>query len=382
MGRSHHYRVKALLLSGRTKYVLRWTEPTGRVREKTSSVPARKSFKSRADREAAELEVELSNDLTHDSEVEWSLFDRAYRERHLSMHSKDYGDSWRTVANHVETILQPIVLTDVDSTALSHLVGEFRRRELSESSIASYLTTLRSALNWAVDMGLLKEAPRFRKSKRAAGRRSKMRSRPVNAEEFDRFVLALRKVRPADAEQWITLANSMYWGGLRVAEAVSLSWDWEADFSVCLKGRFPMFRILSEGEKGAKDRLLPIAPEFAEILQKVPSAERKGLVAGVRLHRDSVVHQMSEAGRRAGIIVNRKGKTATSHDLRRSFGTRWAKRVMPADLQQLMRHASIQTTMDFYVEIDADDLASRLHGKAAQNHEGEILGGTDQTSRP
>ena len=56
-------------------------------------------------------------------------------------------------------------------------------------------------------------------------------------------------------------------------------------------------------------------------------------------------------------------KFATAHDLRRSFGTRWAKRVMPAVLQRLMRHAEIATTMKYYVTMDADSVADELWGK-------------------
>ena len=51
---------------------------------------------------------------------------------------------------------------------------------------------------------------------------------------------------------------------------------------------------------------------------------------------------------------------ATAHDLRRAFGTRWSKRVMPATLQKLMRHASIETTMRYYVEHNADDVSADL----------------------
>ena len=54
-------------------------------------------------------------------------------------------------------------------------------------------------------------------------------------------------------------------------------------------------------------------------------------------------------------------KYASAHDLRRSFGNRWAKRVMPAVLQQLMRHESIDTTMGYYVDLDADELAEDLY---------------------
>ncbi len=49
-----------------------------------------------------------------------------------------------------------------------------------------------------------------------------------------------------------------------------------------------------------------------------------------------------------------------AHDLRRAFCSRWAKRVMPAVLQKLARHAHISTTMSFYVCISADEVAADL----------------------
>jgi integrase len=42
-------------------------------------------------------------------------------------------------------------------------------------------------------------------------------------------------------------------------------------------------------------------------------------------------------------------KYASAHDFRRAFGDRWALRVMPPVLMQLMRHESIETTMRYYV---------------------------------
>ena len=50
-------------------------------------------------------------------------------------------------------------------------------------------------------------------------------------------------------------------------------------------------------------------------------------------------------------------KFASAHDLRRSFGERWASRVMPKDLMELMRHESIGTTMRFYVGQNAERTA-------------------------
>jgi hypothetical protein len=64
----------------------------------------------------------------------------------------------------------------------------------------------------------------------------------------------------------------------------------------------------------------------------------------------------------AGIVVSREGgiKYASAHDLRRSFGTRWAKKKMPAILQKLMRHANISTTEKYYMTLEADEVMEEL----------------------
>ena len=54
-------------------------------------------------------------------------------------------------------------------------------------------------------------------------------------------------------------------------------------------------------------------------------------------------------------------KYGTAHDLRRGFGFRWSRKVMPAVLKELMRHADIKTTMDFYVGTEAEETARMLY---------------------
>jgi len=62
----------------------------------------------------------------------------------------------------------------------------------------------------------------------------------------------------------------------------------------------------------------------------------------------------------AGPFKLGSGKFASCHDFRRSFGTRWARRIMPAELKLLKRHSSIETAMKYYVGIEADDIAAGL----------------------
>ena len=74
---------------------------------------------------------------------------------------------------------------------------------------------------------------------------------------------------------------------------------------------------------------------------------------------------ISRIGKKAGVKVNtcpRTGKVkyASAHDLRRSFGERWSRRVMPQVLKELMRHESIETTMKYYVGHNAQMTADAL----------------------
>jgi integrase len=72
-------------------------------------------------------------------------------------------------------------------------------------------------------------------------------------------------------------------------------------------------------------------------------------------------------GKAAGVKVNTTGKLkyASAHDLRRPFGERWAPRVMPQVLMELMRHESIDTTLKFYVGRNAETTAAALYAAVA-----------------
>ena len=162
--------------------------------------------------------------------------------------------------------------------------------------------------------------------------------------------------------------------GLRLAESLELYWDREDRLHPILprpgKGR-PVLRILAELEKGHSDRLLPIAPEFAVFLLETQEGRRTGRVFDLPRQRERdgdiraewVGKKISDIGEKAGVKVRTdpsdpsKVNYASAHDLRRSFGDRWSQRIMPADLQQLMRHESIETTLRFYVGANAERTA-------------------------
>ena len=109
-----------------------------------------------------------------------------------------------------------------------------------------------------------------------------------------------------------------------------------------------------------------MAPAFARLVQETPVHLRTGNVFkflseyGGNLGQATVEKVIASFVREANIAVG-STKTATAHDLRRSFGNRWALKVMPQVLQQMMRHSDIQTTMRFYVDLKASDLGEVIY---------------------
>ena len=160
---------------------------------------------------------------------------------------------------------------------------------------------------------------------------------------------------------------------MRLAESLELYWDRDDKICVDLSAQHPMLRIPGELEKGHRDRLLPMAPEFSQFLLATPEPDRTGpvfnpkpkRVKGPRLLSHRVGELVSGIGKAAGVKVAADAKTgnvkyASAHDLRRSFGERWAARIMPPDLMILMRHENIDMTMRFYVGRNAQNTAKTL----------------------
>jgi integrase len=257
----------------------------------------------------------------------------------------------------------------------------------AESTVKGILATLKAALNWARRQKMLHDLPSIEMPKRAKGGKL-MKGRPVTGEEFERMLAAVPAVvMEGEADVWRWYLRGLWFSGLRLEESLVLYWDAEDGLSVDLSGRRPMLRIPAEHEKGNQDRLLPMAPEFAEMLLAVPQADRTGLVFRLPFTRkDSVSKVVSEIGTKAGVKVDSKRtadpeapkvKYASAHDLRRSFGERWAARVMPQILMQLMRHESIETTMRYYVGRNAETAADVLWSAFASQRSSNSLSASE-----
>jgi site-specific recombinase XerD len=150
------------------------------------------------------------------------------------------------------------------------------------------------------------------------------------------------------------LLGALYYGGLRLSEAIGLKWD-DLDF-----GR--MLVHVRDG-KGRKDRVIFLHPELKILLDAHCSNNSEGLVfvsgySGGKYVPKTVQLVVKEAAARARIKKN-----VTPHTLRHSFATHLLEG--GADIryiQKLLGHKDLKTTQIYthVAETDMGRLASML----------------------
>jgi integrase len=323
---------------------------------------------TKAERAAAKWEAELRDGrYKAQCRMTWEEFRDKYEAEVLPGLSQGTGECKASVFNYIESTINPQRLAELTTARLSAFVSMLRAGGMKDTTLAVHLAHLKPVLKWAVRQGYLRSIPDIEMPKRAKGISQSMRGRPITGEELDRMVAKVPDKRKREPEKWQQLLRGLDLSGLRLGEALALSWDDGSPINVITTGKYPALRIQAEAEKAHRDRLLPIAPEFAEFLLATPKTERRGLVFGIYgqnlkpLSTKRASRYISAIGKAAKVVTNKTDdRYATAHDLRRSFGTRWARRVPLAILRDLMRHCSINTTMTYYVSQTAEDVGDVL----------------------
>lgn len=294
----------------------------------------------------------------------WRLFRDRFRDEHLvTLSSKSY-DSFTTALNHLDRLILPASVAEVTAGVLSLFQAKLLGEKRKLTSIGTYLRHIRTALNWAESVGILAKAPKVKIPRQPT--RVFMRGRPITEAEYGAMLEACGSVCGADAPAWRRLLELLWLSGLRLSEALKLSWDRPPVYLTLEMAPYPQLLFFAEGQKSRQDEAVPMPPDLAAWLEQTPQVARKGLVAPVPLEsQPRVSDQITAIGKTAGVVVNDDGKPASAHDLRRSFGSRWARKLMPMDLMRLMRHKDISTTLKFYIGMTSSDLGRTLWGDVA-----------------
>jgi len=398
-------RVYVVKYPTRANLVMRYVDPmtNKQVTRSTGTTKQRE-----AERVAAKWEAELREGrYQKKSRMTWEEFVGEHEKHVLSGMNANTVVAYDSSLNVFQRLMNPKKLADVTTNRMTAFATKLREHDRAVATVARHLRHLKAVFRWANRQGYLQTLPTMEIPKQQKG----MRGRPITTEEFERMLAAVPKglfprpkqpLTPEDEKEldrqrqpivnsWKFYLRGLWASGLRLEESLTLRWDESSGAVVVeLGGRRPMLRIPAEAEKGNTHRLLPVTPEFAELLAMVPETERHGRVFKLLTNRGQVVRASRHAvgprvaaiGEAAGVVTEqreKKGKItnefASAHDLRRSFGFRWSRRVMPTILRELMRHESIDTTMRYYVGVNAEATADELW-QAVEKNPGSILGST------
>lgn len=341
---------------------------------------ARTTNKRRAIKQAGEWQAELrSGQATKSNRLRWNVFQDEYVSHAEARLAETTVTKIESMFNVVSDVMKPDNVRRITPQWISRFQNRLLEAPRSPATVESHCRHLKAALNWAKEQGLISTVPKFAKLKRARSAKA-MKGRPVTGEEFDRLLLAVESLPEQQHESLKFLLRGLWLSGLRLGEALSLTWDeWDDGIRVDLEGDYVVLLIPAEAEKGGQDRTYAITPDFEDLLLSVPFIDRVGRVFNPVLSRgvchrvDTVSRAICNLGKAAKIKVDeksvkdrktgkakRKSVWASAHDLRRSFGFRWARKVMPMVLKELMRHESVATTEKFYVGINAQQTAKFL----------------------
>ena len=183
------------------------------------------------------------------------------------------------------------------------------------------------------------------------------------------MLAAVPKVRPQDAPAWIRYLTGLWLSGLRLEESldpivgpgrpVYRRPDRPA-------ARLPNLRRSAEGRPGrgsAHDaRLCRVAAADA----RKPNgwggcSSWTGLQTGEPMSPKRIGRIVAKIGKKAGVVVNKAdGKYASAHDLRRAFRHPMGQAGHAGRVEAADASPSIETTMGYYVDLDAADVADEL----------------------
>jgi integrase len=310
--------------------MLQWHDP---VTGKRKSKSAETCNPVDAEKARADLEYELNNGLySEPSKMPWDTFQRLYENEKLAGARPNTRKKAASVFASFAALIKPKALGVITERTISHYTAQLRAKGFQPATIQGHLAYLRAALRWAADQKFILTAPKVIMPKGP----KKKHVRKIVAEEFERLL------EKAPTPHWHAFMATAWYTGMRRNEMLDLTWENptmpRVDFSEA------KVWIPAAYNKSDEDQWVPLHPQLADILKALPDPHH-GFLFPFR-------PTPQEVSRKFGRLAKKAGLKISLHDLRRSFGSRYAAVVPAPVLQRLMRHADIKTTLVFYTNVD------------------------------
>ncbi len=330
----------------RKSLVLQWIDPlSGRRKSKSAGTSNAKE----AEQARADLEYELNHGKYQEgSNISWERFRESFESEHLVGLREQTRIKYGFVLDVFEEIIDPKKLRNVNERVISRFVQGMRARKcsggkigLSPHTIKGYLIHLKAVLGWAVKQKLLPSLPAF-----PAIKVPKKKPQPISTDDFERLLA----VAPDD--RWRAFLLCGWWGGLRLSEASHLHWE-PSETLPWIDLENNRIVLPAVFAKSAEDQWIPLHPILREGLEALPCNDRKVFPFQSEktkkpLTRSGITNRVLAFAKKAGVKLS-------MHKLRKGFGCRVAKQLGKggaAMLHELMRHSSMQVTMDYYASVD------------------------------
>jgi integrase len=327
----------------RKHLMLQWLDPdTGKRKSKSAET----DDEDKAEQARADLEYELNHGKYQEaSRMSWERFRELFEQEYVAPTRPATRENYRHVLDAFERVCSPRGLRTITERTVSAFAVGLRKAKLKGGregmqpiTVKVYLQFLHTALNWAVEQGLLPRCPKFPSVKVP-----KKKPRPVPAESFERML-----AKAPDEEMRVFLLCG-WLAGLRISEGMALEWE-ETREAPYLDFDRDRIWLPAEFAKGVEDQWIPLDPALKGALQGLPRCGRKVF----RLISARTGERMTRGGMsmRVGNLARKAGVKLSMHATRRGFLCRYAEKVPAQVLQRLARHSDIKTTMDYYANVD------------------------------
>lgn len=317
---------------------------------------ARTTILKEAMKAAAAWEAELEQGVVS-RRINWEELTMKLADEYLPRLKRNSQITMRSTVNAFRVFVQPEAnIASITGGTISAWTAKLRKEGLRETTIARHLRCLKVILNWAVSLELIPRCPAITMPANVSKKRF-LKGRALTEEDFQQLCQASDKLNST----FTPLLKLLWLSGLRISEAHRLSFDSPPN-QVDLKNRRFIFH--AGGQKSGHDETIPLLPELYDFLASLGHSSGlvvRPMVNGRPASLDAVKRQIRAIGEASRLVVNSEiGKYVTAHDLRRSFGTRWALQVHPLVLKKLMRHETLDTTLRFYVDLDDSQISESI----------------------